>query len=381
MGSCLHNKYSEGQPGQRYYGGNQFIDQVELLAQRRALELFGLDPAEWGVNVQPYSGHLTHGFFTPKAKISATSVYFESMPYKVDPKTGLIDYDELEKSANLFKPKMLIAGISCYSRSLDYKRFKEIADKNGSWLMADMAHVAGLVAAGVAPSPFQYCDIVTSTVHKTLRGPRAGIIFYRRNAKNVDVETKINMAVFPGLQGGPHNHAIAGIATAMKQAATPEFKLYQEQVVANAKAIAAGLMNLGYVIITGGTDCHIIHVDLKKSPGALSGGKGEFILEEVGISCNKNTVPGDKSALNPSGVRFGTPALTTRGMKTQHMDTVVKFLHQAFQLGVEVQATSGPKLVDFKKCCHQEFSEKINKLKEEVEKFATQFMLPGQSIL
>lgn len=408
MGSCLHNKYSEGQPGQRYYGGNQFIDQVELLAQRRALELFGLDPAEWGVNVQPYSGspanfavytalvephgrimgldlpdggHLTHGFFTPKAKISATSVFFESMPYKVDPSTGLIDYDALEKSAGLFKPKMIIAGISCYSRCLDYGRFRAIADQNGSWLMADMAHVAGLVAAGVVPSPFLHCDVVTTTVHKTLRGPRAGVIFYRRSVRNIDVETKINMAVFPGLQGGPHNHAIAGIAVAMKQAAAPEFKDYQRQVVANAKAVAAGLSSLGYTIITGGTDCHIIHLDLKKSPGGLSGGKGEFILEEVGISCNKNTVPGDKSALNPSGVRFGTPALTTRGMKTADMETVVKFLHLAFQLGVEVQASSGPKLVDFKKCCHQQFSGKINKLKEEVEIFATKFMLPGQPIL
>ena len=257
LGSCLHNKYSEGQPGQRYYGGNQFIDQVELLAQQRALALFGLDPAEWGVNVQPYSGspanfavytalvephgrimgldlpdggHLTHGFFTPKAKISATSVYFESMPYKVEPSTGLIDYDALEKSAGLFKPKMIIAGVSCYSRSLDYGRFRAIADQNGSWLMADMAHVAGLVAAGVVPSPFPHCDVVTTTVHKTLRGPRAGVIFYRRTVKNVDVETKINMAVFPGLQGGPHNHAIAGIAVAMKQAATEQFKDYQKQV-------------------------------------------------------------------------------------------------------------------------------------------------------
>merc|ERR1711972_328971 len=207
-------------------------------------------------------------------------------------------------------------------------------------------------------------------------GPRAGIIFYRRNAKNIDVETKINMAVFPGLQGGPHNHAIAGIATAMKQAATPEFKLYQEQVVANAKAVAAGLMNLGYVIITGGTDCHIIHVDLKKSLGALSGGKGEFILEEVGISCNKNTVPGDQSALNPSGVRFGTPALTTRGMTSEHMETVVSLIHSAFQLGVEIQTSSGPKLVDFKKACHQDdWSGKINSLKLGVEKFAVKFML------
>jgi len=409
MGSCLHNKYSEGQPGQRYYGGNQFIDKVEVLAQKRALELFGLDPTEWGVNVQPYSGspanfavytalvephgrimgldlpdggHLTHGFYTPKTKVSATSVFFESLPYKVDPKTGLIDYDELEKSAGLFKPKMIIAGVSCYSRNLDYKRFKEIADKNGSWLLADMAHVAGLVAAGVVPSPFDYCDVVTSTVHKTLRGPRAGIIFFRKNNKGLDVETKINMAVFPGLQGGPHNHAIAGIATAMKQAATPEFKLYQQQVVANAKALAAGLIKLGYVIVTGGTDCHIVHVNLKKSPGALSGGKGEFILEEVGISCNKNTVPGDQSALNPSGVRFGTPALTTRGMGTEDMEVVVKLIHSAFQLGAEIQTSSGPKLVDFKKACHEEtWSSKINSLTMEVEKFAVQFMLPGQPIL
>ena len=228
------------------------------MAQKRALSLFGLDPAEWGVNVQPYSGspanfavytalvephgrimgldlpdggHLTHGFFTPKAKISATSVYFESMPYKVDPSTGLIDYDALEKSAGLFKPKMIIAGISCYSRCLDYGRFRAIADQNGSWLMADMAHVAGLVAAGLVPSPFQHCHVVTTTVHKTLRGPRAGVIFYRKSVNNIDVETKINMAVFPGLQGGPHNHAIAGIAVAMKQAAAPEFKEYQRQVV------------------------------------------------------------------------------------------------------------------------------------------------------
>merc|ERR1719436_244850 len=303
MGSCLHNKYSEGQPGQRYYGGNQFIDKVELLAQKRALSLFGLDPAEWGVNVQPYSGspanfavytalvephgrimgldlpdggHLTHGFFTPKAKISATSVYFESMPYKVDPRTGLIDYDALEKSAGLFKPKMIIAGISCYSRCLDYGRFRAIADQNGSWLMADMAHVAGLVAAGLVPSPFQHCHVVTTTVHKTLRGPRAGVIFYRKSVNNIDVETKINMAVFPGLQGGPHNHAIAGIAVAMKQAAAPEFKEYQRQVVANAKTVAAGLMSLGYTIITGGTDCHIITSTSRRAPAVCQAGRASL---------------------------------------------------------------------------------------------------------
>merc|ERR1719186_2576381 len=384
MGSCLHNKYSEGQPGQRYYGGNEYIDQVELLAQKRALELFAMDPAKWGVNVQPYSGspanfavvtaivqphgrimgldlpdggHLTHGFFTPKAKISATSVFFESMPYKVDPATGLIDYDALEKSAGLFEPTCLIAGISCYSRNLDYKRFKEIADQNGSWLMADMAHVAGLVAAGQVPSPFDYCDVVTSTVHKTLRGPRAGIIFYRKGVRSVDkngvetmydIENKINLAVFPGLQGGPHNHAIAGIAVAMKLAKTEEFKTYQKQVVKNAQRLADGLLKLGYNIVTGGTDCHIVHVDLKRSPVAISGAKGELVLEEVNVSCNKNTVPGDKSALNPSGVRLGTPALTTRGFKEAEMDRVVALIDSALKLAVEIQASSGPKLVDFR---------------------------------
>merc|ERR1719410_1659567 len=377
MGSCLHNKYSEGQPGQRYYGGNQFIDKVELLAQKRALELYNLNPEEWGVNVQAYSGspanfavytalvephgrimgldlpdggHLTHGFYAPKTKVSATSVFFESLPYKVNPATGLIDYDELEKSAGLFKPRMIIAGISCYSRNLDYKRFREIADRNGSWLMADMAHVAGLVAAGLVPSPFEHCDIVTSTVHKTLRGPRAGIIFFRRNNKGLDVESKINLAVFPGLQGGPHNHAIAGIATAMKQASTPEFKQYQQQVVANAKAVASGLINLGYNIITGGTDCHI--------------------------------VPGDQSALNPSGVRFGTPALTTRGMDTENMVTVVRLIHSALQLGAEIQTASGPKLVDFKKAVYSaSWSARVDSLKQEVEQFSCQFMLPGQPVL
>ena len=339
----------------------------------------------------PDGGHLTHGFYTPKTKVSATSVFFESMPYKVNPATGLIDYDAMEKSAGLFKPNVIIAGVSCYSRNLDYKRFKEIADQNGSWLMADMAHVAGLVAAGLVPSPFEYCDVVTSTVHKTLRGPRAGIIFYRKGVRSVDrngvetkydIENKINLAVFPGLQGGPHNHAIAGIAVAMKQAKTEEFKEYQKQVIENAKAVASGLMSLGYCVVTGGTDCHIIHVDLKKSPGSLSGAKGELILESVGISCNKNTVPGDKSALNPSGIRLGTPAITTRGLDISHMDKVVKFIHSAIQLAVEIQQTSGPKLVDFKKfLVDEKFTGKIENLQKEVEAFASKFRLPGHEEL
>jgi len=418
MGSCLHNKYSEGQPGQRYYGGNQYIDQMELLAQKRALELYDLDPELWGVNVQPYSGspanfavytgivephgrimgldlpdggHLTHGFYTPKMKVSATSVYFESLPYKVDPATGLIDYDQLEANANLFKPKLIIAGVSCYSRALDYARFRKIADQQGAWLMADMAHVAGLVAAGEAPSPFKYCDVVTSTVHKTLRGPRAGIIFFRKGVRSVDargnkvmydIENKINLAVFPGLQGGPHNHAIAGIAVAMKQAKTEEFKVYQRQVVKNAKCLAEGLLGLGYCIVTGGTDCHIVHVDLKKSGVKLSGAKGELILEEVSISCNKNTVPGDKSALNPSGVRLGTPALTTRGMYEEHIKKVVGFIDSALKLAAEIQESSGPKLVDFKiALSNQENQTKIQSLRADIEQFSLGFRLPGQEVL
>jgi len=416
MGSCLHNKYSEGQPGQRYYGGNEYIDEIELLAQQRALELFKLDPEEWGVNVQAYSGspanlavytgivephgrimgldlpdggHLTHGFFTPKTKVSATSIFFESMPYKVDPKTGLIDYDALEKSANLFKPRLIVAGISCYSRNLDYARFRQIADINGSWLMADMAHVGGLVAAGLVPSPFQHCDVVTSTVHKTLRGPRAGIIFYRKGVRSVDskgnkimydIGDKINLAVFPGLQGGPHNHAIGGIAVAMKHAKTSEFIDYQLQVIANAKKLASELMSLGYKVVTGGTDCHLVHVDLKGSPGGLSGAKGELLLEMVNISCNKNTVPGDKSALNPSGIRFGTPAITTRGMDSSHMEKVTGFIDAAFKLGIEVQSVSGPKLVDFKRVIgEQRFKEKVQTIRNQVENFAKDFRLPGHA--
>ncbi|XP_063380935.1 serine hydroxymethyltransferase isoform X1 [Cydia fagiglandana] len=351
LSSCLHNKYSEGMPNQRYYGGNEYIDEIEILTQQRSLQTYRLKAEEWGVNVQPYSGspanfavytgvvephgrimgldlpdggHLTHGFFTPTKKISATSIFFESMPYKVDPKTGLIDYDKLAETARLFKPRLIIAGISCYSRCLDYKRFRQIADENGAYLMADMAHISGLVAAGVIPSPFEYCDIVTTTTHKTLRGPRAGVIFFRKGVRSVkangdkvlyDLESKINQAVFPGLQGGPHNHAIAAIATAMKQAQTPEFVEYQKQVIKNAQRLCSGLASLGYDIATGGTDVHLALVDMRGA--GLSGARAERILELCSIACNKNTVPGDKSALNPSGIRLGK---TTGVPRLRHRD-------------------------------------------------------------
>lgn len=412
LSSSLHNKYSEGLPGQRYYGGNEYIDEIERLAQKRALEAFNLDPEKWGCNVQPYSGspanfavytglcephgrimgldlpdggHLTHGFFTATKKISATSIFFESMPYKVDPNTGLINYDDLAKNAKLFKPKIIIAGVSCYSRCLDYKRFREIADENNAYLFSDMAHISGLVAAGVIPSPFEYSDVVSTTTHKTLRGPRAGVIFFRKGIRSVkngkevmyDIEDRINHAVFPGLQGGPHNHAIAGIATAMKQVKTKEFVEYQKQIVKNAKRLCASLEKCGYKVCTDGTDVHIVLVDLRKA--GISGAKAEKILEAVNIACNKNCVPGDKSALNPSGIRLGTPALTTRGLVEEDIDTVVDFISRGLSIGKEITVLSGPKLVDFERVLKTDKNiiSKITALRKEVEDFASQFSLPG----
>jgi glycine hydroxymethyltransferase len=308
------------------------------------------------------------------------------MPYKIDPGTGLIDYDKLEQNAKLFRPKMIVAGISCYSRALDYKRFRQIANDVDAYLMADMAHISGLVAAGITPDPFEFCDIVTTTTHKTLRGPRSGIIFYRKGVRKVtpkgenimyDLERRINEAVFPGLQGGPHDNVIAAVGVALKEANTPQFKVYQQQVVANCKALCASLQKRGYTIVSGGSDIHLLLLDLR--PSKTEGAYVERVLEDAGMAVNKNTCPGDKSALRPSGLRLGTPALTSRNLKEKDMDTVAEFIHRGIALTLEAQVGSGPTVKDFKTKLEADtdVQKKIGALRADVEAFASSFPMPG----
>jgi glycine hydroxymethyltransferase len=373
MGSILTNKYSEGYPGKRYYKGNEYIDQIEKEAIQRAKDLFKAEH----VNVQPYSGspanlavhyallepgdktlgmsldsggHLTHGF-----KVSISGKYFESRSYGVN-EQGYIDYDEIFKIAKEHKPKLIWAGFSAYSRIIDWKQFRKIADEVGAYLVADIAHVAGLVATGLYPSPVGIADIVTTTTHKTLRGPRGAMIMCKE-----EYAQDIDKAVFPGLQGGPHNHTTAGIAVALKEASTKEFKKYSKQVISNAQTLSNELSKLGYNIVSGGTDNHLFLVDLSNSGlGDIGGEEASTVLEKANITLNKNTIPNDpRKPWDPSGVRIGTPALTTRGMKEKEMVKVAQYIDTVLK--------------------NKDDEELIKKVREDIKKFTSKFSIPGIS--
>ncbi|RAH66936.1 glycine hydroxymethyltransferase SHM2 [Aspergillus aculeatinus CBS 121060] len=414
LGSPMSNKYSEGYPGARYYGGNQHIDAIELTCQARALKAFNLDSEKWGVNVQclsgspanlqvyqalmrphdrlmgldlPHGGHLSHGYQTPARKISAVSTYFETFPYRVNLETGIIDYDTLEANAELYRPKVLVAGTSAYCRLIDYERMRKIADKVGAYLVVDMAHISGLIAAGVIPSPFEYADVVTTTTHKSLRGPRGAMIFFRKGVRSHDAKTgkdimydlegPINFSVFPGHQGGPHNHTITALAVALKQAASPEFKLYQEQVIKNAKALENEFKALGHKLVSDGTDSHMVLVDLR--PKSLDGARVEAVLEQINIACNKNSIPGDKSALTPCGIRIGAPAMTTRGMSEDDFKRIARYIDQSINICKQVQSElpqGANKLKDFKAKVASETVPEILELRKEIAQWASTFPLP-----
>lgn len=341
LGSPLTNKYSEGYPGKRYYPGNEHYDEIEKLAQERALRCFKLQASSWQVNVQPYSGspanlaiysalmrpgetlmgmklsaggHLTHGH-----KVSATGRFYNSVQYSVNEKTGLLDYEEIAKLARANKPKVIVSGLTAYPRKIDFKKFGEIAKEVGAYHVADISHIAGLVAANLHQSPFPYSDAVMTTTHKTLRGPRGAIIFSR-----APLSEAINKSVFPGLQGGPHNNVIAATAIMFFEAAKPSFKKYQEQIINNARALAKALIKNGFELMTGGTDNHLMLVNVREV--GVEGLEAEKILEANGIIANRNTIPGDASPFKPSGVRMGTPAVTTRGMKEKEMKTIAELI-------------------------------------------------------
>lgn len=372
LGSPLTNKYAEGYPGARYYGGNRFVDQIENLCRARALKLFHLSTKKWHVNVQPYSGspanlavllalvpsgekfmgmrldmggHLTHGH-----KVSATGKLWQAIHYGVDEKSEVLDYGAILKLARKEKPKLIIAGFTAYPRQIDFKKFRRIADAVDAYLLVDMSHFAGLVAGGVHPSPFPSADVVTTTTHKTMRGPRAALIFANRESRTakrekIDIAKAIDKAVFPGLQGGPHLNQIAAVAVALAEDAKPQFKKYTRQIVKNAHALARELRRLGWRLISGGTDTHLLLLDVAER--SLGGKEASEKLEQNGIIANKNTIPYDhRPPLDPSGIRLGTPALTTRGMKEKEMKNIAGLIDAVLAKNKNVGAA-------VKKLCRQ----------------------------
>lgn len=352
VGSVLMHKYGEGQPYKRYYQGNENIDEIEELCEKLALKAFRLNPSKWSVNVQPYSGspanlavynallepgdkilsmylpdggHLTHGWQMPGKKISIVSKFYKVEFYKVDPKTQVFNYDAIEKIAARFRPKLIISGGTAYPREINHKRMAEIAKKVGAYYMADIAHEAGLVAGGANKAPFGYADVVTTTTHKTLRGPRGALIFSK-----IALAERIDFSVFPGMQGGPHLHTIAGIAIALDKTHTAAFKKYARQVVVNAKYLADRLKDFGFAVVSGGTDKHLVLIDLRNKN--LNGWYVAWALEKAGIVANRNTVPNDSgSPYYPSGLRLGTPAVTARGMGIKEMEKIALWINEVVE--------------------------------------------------
>jgi glycine hydroxymethyltransferase len=399
MGSIFTNKYSEGYPGRRYYGGNENVDDIERLAQERAKTLFGVPHA----NVQPYSGspanlavylatckpgdpmmgqnlpdggHLTHGW-----KVSVTGTYYQSIPYHVK-RDGYIDFDEVWRLAREHRPRLIWCGATAYAREFPFEEFAAVAEEVGAFFAADVAHIAGLVIAGVHKSPVPYAHVVTTTTHKTLRGPRGAMLMVTQRGLERDPELaeRIDRAIFPGLQGGPHDHTTAGIAVALGEAMQPSFRDYGRQVVANAKALAEGLMRRGFRLVTGGTDNHMILIDL--TPGGP--GRGVFLqdaLDRVGITVNKNTIPGEpSSAFYPSGIRLGTPAATTRGMREGEMDRLAEWISAVSE---EVKEFQLPKETVERMAQLKQFRDTIQgnprlaRMREHVRDFCLKFPVPG----